>query len=172
MLVLSGSIPGCLPKDTYEQLLAHMDGHGVLTVVDAAGELLTRVLRYHPFLIKPNHLELGELFDQELHSDEEIIACARRLQQQGARNVLVSMAAQGALLVDEEGGVHRIGCPKGKVVNSVGAGDSMVAGFMAGWLKTRDYAYALRLGTAAGSATAFSLQLGSAELVYRLLEEI
>lgn len=172
VLVLSGSIPGCLPKDTYGQLLAHIDGRGVLTVVDASGELLSRVLKYHPFLIKPNHLELGELFDQELHSDEEIVACARKLQQQGARNVLVSMAAQGALLVDEEGSVHRIGCPKGKVVNSVGAGDSMVAGFIAGWLKTHDYAYALRLGTAAGSATAFSLQLGSAELVYRLLEEI
>lgn len=172
VLVLSGSIPGCLPKDTYEQLLARMDGRGVLTVVDASGELLSRVLKYHPFLIKPNHLELGELFDQELHSDKEIAACARKLQQQGARNVLVSMAAQGALLVDEEGSVHRIGCPKGKVVNSVGAGDSMVAGFIAGWLKTHDYAYALRLGTAAGSATAFSLQLGSAELVYRLLEEI
>ena len=128
-----------------------------------------RTLKHHPFLIKPNHHELGEIFGKTPALDEEIISCAQQLQAMGARNVLVSMAGDGALLLDEAGKVHRIGCPKGTVVNSVGAGDSMVAGFLAGWRSTEDYACALRLAAAAGSATAFSLGLCSRNMVDELL---
>ena len=159
-------------RDTYERLLARLQGRGVRAVVDATRDLLVNVLQYHPFLIKPNNHELGEIVGRVLTMDEEIIAAARTLQQKGARNVLVSMAGDGALLVDENGEVHRIGCPKGKVVNSVGAGDSMVAGFVAGWMQTRSYSFALRLGTACGSATAFSLGLATKEKIDELMKEI
>ncbi|MCD8008605.1 MAG: 1-phosphofructokinase [Clostridiales bacterium] len=171
-LVLSGSIPRSLPNSTYAEILAHMEGCGVQIVVDAAQELLVSALRYHPFLIKPNHHELGELFGRELHSDEELDACATALQKLGARNVLVSLAEDGALLLDETGGCHRVRCPGGTVRNSVGAGDSMVAGFLAGWMERSDYDYALRLGTAAGSATAFSLGLAAREEIERLLQSL
>ena len=137
VLILAGSIPASLPQDVYERLLARLDGRGVRCVVDATRALLVNVLPYHPFLIKPNNHELGEIVGRELHTDEEIAAAARTLQEKGARNVLVSMAGDGALLLDEQGQMHRIGCPKGRVVNSVGAGDSMVAGFVAGWQQTR-----------------------------------
>lgn len=169
ILILAGSIPASLPQDTYQQLLARLDGRGVRVAVDATRDLLVNVLAYHPFLIKPNNHELGEIFNTVLRTDEEIAAAARRLQERGARNVLVSMAGDGALLLDETGQVHRIGTPKGTVVNSVGAGDSMVAGFVAGYQQTGDYAYALRLGTACGSATAFSLGLATREKIDELL---
>ena len=172
ILFLAGSIPASLSQDTYERLLARLQGRGVRAVVDATRDLLVNVLQYHPFLIKPNNHELGEIVGRVLTTDEEIIAAARTLQQKGARNVLVSMAGDGALLVDENGEVHRIGCPKGKVVNSVGAGDSMVAGFVAGWMQTRSYSFALRLGTACGSATAFSLGLATKEKIDELMKEI
>ena len=132
-------------------------------------DLLVNVLKYHPFLIKPNNHELGEIFGKVLKTDEEIADCARKLQELGGRNILVSMAGDGALLLDEQGQVHRIGCPKGKVLNSVGAGDSMVAGFLAGWLGKQDYDYALKLGTATGSATAFSIGLAEKPLIEQLL---
>ena len=169
VLVLSGSIPKCLPGDTYERIMARLDGRGIPIAVDATKDLLVNVLKYHPFLIKPNNHELGEIFGRVLKSDEEIVDCARKLQEQGGRNILVSMAGAGALLLDENGGVHRIGCPKGKVLNSVGAGDSMVAGFLAGWLERGDYGYALKLGTATGSATAFSIGLAEKPLIDQLL---
>ena len=169
VLILAGSIPSSMPQDTYERLLARLDGKGVRCVVDATRALLANVLPYHPFLIKPNNHELGELVGRVLTGDEEITAAARALQAQGARNVLVSMAGDGALLVDETGAVHRIGCPKGRVVNSVGAGDSMVAGFVAGYLQTGRYDDALRLGTACGSATAFSLGLAKKSEIDALL---
>ena len=169
VLILAGSIPSSMPQDTYERLLARLDGKGVRCVVDATRELLANVLPFRPFLIKPNNHELGELVGRELTSDEEIIAAARTLQEKGARNVLVSMAGDGALLLDEHGHTHRIGCPKGKVVNSVGAGDSMVAGFVAGYLQTDSYDAALRLGTACGSATAFSLGLATQSKIEALL---
>ena len=172
VLILAGSIPASLPQDVYERLLARLDGRGVRCVVDATRALLVNVLPYHPFLIKPNNHELGEIVGRKLHTDEEIAAAARTLQEKGARNVLVSMAGDGALLLDEHGETHRIGCPKGKVVNSVGAGDSMVAGFVAGWRKTQSYAYALRLGTACGSATAFSLGLATKEKIDELLAQL
>ena len=169
VLILAGSIPSSMPQDTYERLLARLDGKGVRCVVDATRALLANVLPYHPFLIKPNNHELGELVGRVLTGDEEITAAARALQTQGARNVLVSMAGDGALLVDETGAVHRIGCPRGRVVNSVGAGDSMVAGFVAGYLQTGRYDDALRLGTACGSATAFSLGLAKKSEIDALL---
>ena len=165
ILILAGSIPKSLSQSTYERLLAGLEGHGVRAVVDATQDLLVNVLPYHPFLIKPNNHELGEIVGRELKTDAEITAAARALQEKGARNVLVSMAGNGALLVDEHGEVHRIGCPKGKVVNSVGAGDSMVAGFVAGYLQSGSYEQALRLGTACGSATAFSLGLATKEKI-------
>lgn len=161
ILVVSGSIPTTLPSDIYERILARLKGRGILAAVDAAGELLSKVLEYRPFLIKPNNIELGEIFGRELKSDQEILECAAKLQEQGARNVLVSMAGEGSLLLDETGKSHRLGVPEGEVYNSVGAGDSMVAGFLAGWLKKGDYAYAHRLGAAAGSATAFSSGLAT-----------
>ena len=172
ILILAGSIPKSLSQNTYERLLARLDGKGVRCVVDATRDLLVNVLPYRPFLIKPNNHELGEIVGRELTSDEEIIAAARSLQEKGARNVLVSMAGDGALLLDEQGQTHRIGCPKGKVVNSVGAGDSMVAGFVAGWMQTKSYAFALRLGTACGSATAFSLGLATKEKIDELMKQI
>ena len=172
ILILAGSIPKSLAQDTYERLLARLQGKGVRAVVDATRDLLVNVLQYHPFLIKPNNHELGEIVGRKLHTDEEIVSAARTLQEKGARNVLVSMAGDGALLLDEKGGTHRIGCPKGKVVNSVGAGDSMVAGFVAGWMQTGSYEMALRLGTACGSATAFSLGLATREKIDALLAEI
>ena len=171
-LVLSGSIPKCLSGDSYERIMARLDGRGIRIAVDATRDLLVNVLKYRPFLIKPNNHELGEIFGRVLKTDEEIAECAAKLQEMGARNVLVSMAGDGALLMDEAGVCHRIGCPKGKVLNSVGAGDSMVAGFLAGYLETGDYDYALRLGTAAGSATAFSIGLGSREKIDALMASI
>ena len=173
VLVLAGSIPVSLAQTTYERLLARLAGRGVRAVVDATRDLLVNVLPYHPFLIKPNNHELSEIAGVPLESDEEITAAARDLQAKGACNVLVSMAGDGALLLDENGGVHRIGCPKGKVVNSVGAGDSMVAGFVAGYRQSGgDYDAALKLGTACGSATAFSLGLATRADIDTLLAEM
>ena len=173
VLVLAGSIPDSLAQTTYERLLARLAGRGVRAVVDATRDLLVNVLPYQPFLIKPNNHELSEIAGVPLESDEEITAAARDLQAKGARNVLVSMAGDGALLLDENGGVHRIGCPKGKVVNSVGAGDSMVAGFVAGYRQSGgDYDAALKLGTACGSATAFSLGLATRADIDTLLAEM
>ena len=172
ILILAGSIPASLPADTYEKILARLQGRGVDTVVDAAGPLLAKVLPYRPFLIKPNHHELAEIVGRELRGDGEIEAAARQLQDQGARNVLVSMAGDGALLLDETGAVHRIGTPKGTVVNSVGAGDSMLAGFVAGYLQSGSYRDALRLGTACGSATAFSLGLATRAEIDALLARL
>ena len=169
VLILAGSIPNTLPEDVYEQIMARLDGTGILIAVDATKDLLLNVLKYHPFLIKPNNHELGEMFGVVLKTEEDITFYAKKLQEQGARNVLISMAGDGAILVTEEGAVHKIGVPKGTVVNSVGAGDSMVAGFMAGYLTKGDYAYALKLGTASGSATAFSEGLAVKEDIDKLL---
>lgn len=171
-LVLSGSIPGCLPDNTYENIMEHLQGKNIRIVVDATKELLLNVLKYRPFLIKPNNHELGEIFEEVLETDAQITACAQKLQQKGARNVLVSMAGDGALLLDEHGKAYRIGCPRGTLVNSVAAGDSMVAGFLAGYLQTGDYSYALKLGAAAGSATAFSLGLGEKDLIDELMKQL
>lgn len=170
VLVLAGSIPASLPDNIYEQILELMQPVGTRVVVDATGDLLLKVLKYRPFLIKPNHEELGEFFGRgPLLTEEEILAAAQRLQQQGARNVLVSRGANGALLLDENGKLHKQASPKGTLVNSVGAGDSMVAGFLAGYLQTQDYDAALRLGVAAGSASAFKAWLATREDVEKIL---
>ncbi len=169
VLVLAGSLPAGLPENVYQTILNRVEGRGVLTVVDAAREVLKDVLPCRPFLVKPNSSELGELFGKGSLTEEEVLSCAETLQRQGARNILVSMAGDGSLLLDETGRSRRLGVPPGTVRHSVGAGDSMVAGFLAGWLETRDYAAAHRMGAAAGSATAFSDGLATGEEIRRLL---
>ena len=172
VLVLSGSIPSSIDRGIYERILSSLEDRGILAVVDAEKELLLNVLKYHPFLIKPNNHELGDMFGIILKSQEEIAEYARKLQHMGAGNVLVSMAGDGTLLVTEDGQVHRMGVAEGTVKNSVGAGDSMVAGFLAGYLENGDYGHALRLGTAAGGATAFSDGLGTKDRIMELYEAL
>lgn len=172
VLVLSGSIPKSINDDIYERIMESLDGRGVRIVVDATKDLLINVLPYHPFLIKPNNHELGEMFGVTLHGPEEIIDYGKRLQKKGARNVLISMAGDGAILITEEEEVFRMGVPKGTVKNSVGAGDSMVAGFIAGYLENGSFEHALRLGSAAGSASAFSEGLAGKEDIMRLYEKL
>lgn len=172
VLVLAGSIPACLPADTYEVLLSRLKEKAVRTVVDASGALLAKVLPLRPFLVKPNREELAELVGRSLPDDAAVAQAAQELQQRGARNVLVSMAGDGALLLDETGHLHRSTAPQGTVINSVGAGDSMLAGFVAGFLQTGSYQEALRLGTACGSATAFSLGLARRPQIDHLLAQL
>lgn len=174
VLVLAGSIPESLPDSIYRDILAELQGKGIFFIVDATKDLLLNVLEYHPFLIKPNNHELGEIFDVELKTRESVIPYAKKLQEEGARNVLVSMAGEGAVLVAETGEVYMLPAPKGKLVNAVGAGDSMVAGFVAGWLEYQSYIHAFRMGVAAGSASAFSELLATREEIqgiYRQLEK-
>lgn len=170
-LVLAGSIPNTLPSDIYEKILARVSDKKIKTVVDATKDLLLNVLKYKPFLIKPNNYELGEMFGVTLNGIEDIVFYAKKLKSMGAVNVLVSMAGDGALLVDEDENIHTCGVCKGEVKNSVGAGDSMVAGFIAG-CEAKDYEYALKLGTATGGATAFSDGLGKKEEIYELLKQL
>lgn len=170
-IVLAGSIPDSMPADTYEKILERLQNKKIKTVVDATKDLLKNVLKYKPFLIKPNNHELGEMFGVTLKTNEEVAEYARKLKDMGARNVLVSMAGDGALLLDENGKTHVCGVCKGTVKNSVGAGDSMVAGFIAGSEKG-DYEYALKLGTAAGGATAFSEGLAERALIDELLKQL
>ena len=172
MLVLAGSVPAGVPEDVYQRILAQLEGRGVDTVVDAKRGLLLETLRYRPFLIKPTHLELGDLVGQILRTEGELMAAAQSLQEKGARNVLVSMAGEGALLLDESGQFHRAAAPRGQVRNSVGAGDAMVAGFLAGWQRTGQYDEALRLAVAAGSATAFSEELARRGEAEALLPQV
>ena len=169
-LIISGSVPSVLPGDIYERIMARLEGRGVSIVVDATRDLLVNVLPYHPFLIKPNNHELGEIFDVELKTRAEVVPYAKKLQERGARNVLVSMAGEGAVLVTETGEVLEAAAPVGTVVNSVGAGDSMVAGFVAGYLESDgDFERAFRMGVCTGSASAFSLGLATREQVEELL---
>ncbi len=170
-LVLAGSIPGSLPADIYEKILERLQNKNIKTVVDATKDLLLNVLKYKPFLIKPNNHELGEMFGVTLKTPDEIKQYAGRLADMGARNVLVSMAGDGALLLDENGKTHICGVCRGIVKNSVGAGDSMVAGFIAG-SQNGDYEYALKLGTAAGGATAFSDGLAERALIDELMKQL
>lgn len=173
VLFLSGSIPASMPDDAYRKIMEMLDGKGIMTVVDATGHLLMNVLEYRPFLIKPNNHELGEIFETELKTRESVIPYGRKLQEMGARNVLVSMAGEGAVLIAANGEVYDTPAPEGKLVNGVGAGDSMVAGFMAGYMERHDYGHAFRMGVAAGSASAFSENLATKqeiEAVYSKLE--
>lgn len=171
-LVLAGTIPASLPSDIYEQIMDRLQDKEIRIVVDATKDLLLNVLKYHPFLIKPNNHELGEMFGVVLKTDEEIVEYAKKLQERGARNVLISMAGDGAILLTETKEVYKMGVPKGTVVNSVGAGDSMVAGFVASYFKEHDYLKALKFGTATGSATAFSEGLATMDKVEELLKTL
>ncbi len=172
MLVLAGSIPASLPSDVYSQILARLEGRDIKTAVDASGRLLLDTLRYRPFLIKPNNFELGEMFGVDIQSSSDAEKYAGRLRDMGAKNVLVSMAGDGSLLADEDGNILRQGVCSGTVKNSVGAGDSMVAGFIAGVLSGRGFGYALKLGTAAGGATAFSDGLAEKAVIEKLMEQL
>lgn len=172
VLVLAGSIPSSMSDNIYRDIMADLKDRGVMIVVDATKDLLLNVLEYHPFLIKPNNHELGEIFDVKLTTREEVIPYGRKLQEKGARNVLISMAGEGAVLIAENGEVYSSPAPKGTLVNGVGAGDSMVAGFMTGWMEKQDYEHAFRMGVATGSASAFSEYLATrpeVEEVYKQL---
>ncbi|BEH90764.1 MAG: 1-phosphofructokinase [Turicibacter sp.] len=171
-LVLAGSIPATLPDDFYEKMMEHVQDRGVKVVVDATKNLLLNVLTYRPFLIKPNHHEIAEMFGVTISTTEDLLQYGNRLKDMGARNVLISMGGDGAILLAENGEVYRSNVPKGVVKNSVGAGDSMVAGFIAGYEKTQCYEQALRLGAASGSATAFSSDVATAEEILALVKEI
>ncbi|MBQ6635994.1 MAG: 1-phosphofructokinase [Lachnospiraceae bacterium] len=164
-LVLAGSIPESMPGTIYSNILEALQGRGIRFVVDATKDLLVNVLKYHPFLIKPNHHEIGEIFGVKLETRESVVPYAKKLQEMGATNVLVSMSGMGAVLLDENGGVHALPAPSGRLVNAVGAGDSMVAGFLTGWEEKGDYEHAFRMGIAAGSASAFSDLLATREEV-------
>lgn len=171
-LILAGSIPASMPKSIYSDILERLQDRGIRCVVDATGELLVNVLKYHPFLIKPNNHELGEIFQVTLTEREQIAPYAKRLQEMGARNVLVSMSGKGAVLLAEDGSLYETDAPKGRLVNAVGAGDSMVAGFVAGYLEKQDYGHAFKMGVASGSASAFSENLttkAEAEAIYKSL---
>jgi len=170
-IVLAGSIPNTLPSDIYEKILEYLSDRQIKAVVDATNDLLVNVLKYKPFLVKPNNYELGEIFGVTLTTKDEIVKYAAKLKEMGAKNVLVSMAGDGALLLDEYGKTHICGVCRGAVKNSVGAGDSMVAGFLAGSLDG-DLEYALKLGTAAGGATAFSEGLAKKNDIYKLLDQL
>ncbi len=172
VLVLAGSIPKCLPDSIYRDIMERFQDKGVLFVVDAAKDLLVNVLEYRPFLIKPNKHELEEIFHVTLSTREEAVPYAEKLKEMGAGNVLVSMSGEGAVLVDEEGEVHMLPAPEGILVNAVGAGDSMIAGFLAGWTEKRDYDHAFRMGISAGSASAFSEFLATKEEVEKVFASI
>lgn len=170
VLVLAGSIPDVMPGSMYMDIMKHLQGKALKIVVDATKDLLVNVLQYHPFLIKPNNHELGEIFGVKIESKADVITYARKMQEMGARNVLVSMAGDGAVLTAEDGSVFRSEAPKGKVINSVGAGDSMVAGFLAGFLENGNYEKAFRMGVCTGSASAFSEELATEAEVLALLD--
>ena len=172
-LVLAGSIPKTLPDNIYERIMAHLQSRDIRIVVDAEKRLLLNVLKYHPFLIKTNNHELGDMFGVTLKTDEEIITYAKKLQEQGATNVLISMAGDGAILLTAEGDTYKCPAPKGTLVNSVGAGDSMVAGFLTGYMESKgDFETAFHMGVATGSASAFSDQLATRPEVEALLKTI
>lgn len=170
-LILAGNIPNTLPDDVYVRIIERLRGKNVQLVIDATKKLLVNSLKYKPFLIKPNRQELSEIFNTTVKTESDAVKYAQELQRMGAKNVLVSLGDDGALLVDEYGKLHKEGVVKGKVLNTVGSGDSMVAGFVAGWIEKEDYAYALRLGSACGNATAFLNGLATKEKIEELLAQ-
>lgn len=172
ILVLAGSIPKTMPTDVYERIMERLQEKNVKFIVDTTGESLLKVLKYNPFLVKPNHHELGELFGVKLNSKEEVIEYAKKLKNMGAQNVIISMAGDGAVLINSNGDVTTSNVPKGVVKNSVGAGDSMVAGFIAGYLNSEKIEDGFKLGVATGSASAFSEGLATKDYVYELLEQV
>lgn len=172
ILVLAGSIPSTLSEDLYERIMDKVKESNVKVVVDATKNLLLNVLKYNPFLIKPNNHELEEMFNVKLKSIDDIVTYGKKLQDMGARNVLISMGKDGALLITEDKEIFISNVPKGRVINSVGAGDSMVAGFISGYTNSNSYEEALKLGAASGSATAFSSDLATKEFIDKLIQEI
>ena len=170
ILVLAGSIPASMPESVYSDIMRRLQGKDVRFVVDATKDLLLNVLQYHPFLVKPNNHELGEIFGVELNTRDSVVPYAKKLQELGARKV--SMAGEGAVLVAEDGSVYQSEAPKGKLVNGVGAGDSMVAGFLTGWLEQKNYAHAFYMGLSAGSASAFSSYLATREEVEHVYNQL
>ena len=172
VLFLSGSIPASMPDNTYQKIMERLDNRNVRIVVDATKDLLLNALPSHPFLIKPNNHELGEIFDVELGTRSEVISYAGKLKERGAQNVLVSMAGEGAVLVAADGKVYEAPAPEGVLINGVGAGDSMVAGFMAGYMEKEDYEYAFHMGLAAGSASAFSEYLATKEEILQVYDQV
>lgn len=172
VVVLAGSIPSCISSSVYYDIMEELSKKGILFIVDATKDLLLPVLPLHPFLVKPNHHELGDMFDTVMETKADVIVYARRLQEMGARNVIVSMAAEGAVFLTEEGRIYETGAPEGQLCNAVGAGDSMVAGFLAGWQEREDYAHAFKMAVAAGSASAFSETLATGEEIEDLYKKI
>lgn len=173
VLILAGSIPESVPDSVYSDIMKRLADKGVTFVVDATQDLLVNVLKYHPFLIKPNNHELGEIFGVKISARNEVAPYAEKLQKMGARNVLVSMAGEGAVLLSEDGQVFESPAPEGKLINAVGAGDSMVAGFVAGYLEQKDYEHAFKMGVSSGSASAFSENLATrqeVEAIYRTIK--
>ena len=171
-LVLAGSVPASLPDDLYSKILEELSGKNINIVVDTTGNQLLNVLKYKPFLIKPNHHELGEIFGQEMDTTEKITEYAKKLQEMGAVNVLVSRGGDGAVLVDGNGTVHPAAAVEGTLVNSVGCGDSMVAGFIAGYITNNNYSEALKLSVASSAATAFSKELAKADEIYKIYKNL
>ena len=172
VLFLSGSIPASMPSDAYQKIMERLKDKAVRIVVDATQDLLMNVLPYHPFLIKPNNHELGDIFGVQLNTRKDVIPYGKKLQEMGAQNVLISMAGEGAVLIAADGRIFDAPAPKGVLVNGVGAGDSMVAGFMAGWMEKKDYEYAFYMGVAAGSASAFSENLATKEEIFAVYQQI
>lgn len=171
ILVMAGSIPDIMPGTMYMDIMKRLQEKRLKIVVDATKDLLVNVLQYHPFLIKPNNHELGEIFHTEIREKDDVIRYAKQLQEKGAENVLVSMAGDGAVLVADDGSIYQSEAPKGKVVNSVGAGDSMVAGFLAGYLEYGNYEKAFQMGVYTGSASAFSKELATKNEVLALMKD-
>ena len=172
-LVLAGSIPQTMPETIYSDIMARLSGKGIRIVVDATRDLLVNVLEYKPFLVKPNNHELGEIFGVELNTREDVVPYAKKMVEMGAENVIVSMAGQGAVFVSANGDAYLREAPEGELVNGVGAGDSMVAGFIAGYLENKDLLHAFKMGLSAGSASAFSEYLATrkeVEAVYRTVK--
>lgn len=168
-IVIAGSIPGTLPDNIYEEIIKNTEDKKIYVIVDASGNALKNTLKYRPFLVKPNEQELGDLFGIIIQTEEECICYAKKLQEFGARNVMVSRAEEGAILLTEEKDVYVQKAPIGKAINAVGAGDSMVAGFIAGYINTMNYLMAFQMAVAAGSASAFSNWLPSKQEVLQLL---
>ena len=170
IMILAGSVPASVPSDIYENIMARLSKKNVRFAVDAQGKLLMNALKFRPFIIKPNIDELAEIFGKYPQNDKEIFKYANELQKNGARNVIVSLGKEGAFLLDENGDRKRVAAHKGTVKNTVGAGDSMLAGFIAGYEKTKDFLYALKLGNAAGAATAFSGDLAKREIIEKIFK--
>ena len=171
-LILAGSVPNTLPDDVYERMLERIKDKNIRIVVDATKKLLVNSLKYKPFLIKPNRQEISEIFDVEVKTEEDTEKYAKKLMEMGAQNVLISLGGDGAMLIDEFGNKHKMGVVKEKVINTVGSGDSMVAGFVAGYEKEKSYPYALKLGSACGNATAFLPGLATKEKINDILNKL